>query len=213
MNILRKASHVFVAGKSGKGKTTFAERYLIGSHHDRVFIFDHQGEFSLRLKCPTVRSFGEMRDALQSQRVLCYDFAQDAEANGMADSFDDFCAEVFSICKFYLEPHKVESLLVCDEIQKVTGPYGIPEPFRNVIETGRRYNLDTLTMSQQPNAVHNSLRNQVTEMVLFNLGDENSLKFARERGLDPDDVLLLPDLHYNWYQMDRGEKRSGVLRY
>lgn len=206
MNILRKASHVFVAGKSGKGKTSYAERYIVGSHHDRVFIFDHQGEFQHRLHVEPVIDFSELWERAAKERILCFDFSLHFPGE-LEDTFDQFCATVFELSRYYLQPAEIETLFVCDEIQKVTGPFNAPKPLKDIMQTGRRYALDSLTMSQAPNEVHNTLRNQITELVLFNLVEENSLKFAANLGIDVSQVLELPDLTYNWYNLASGEQR------
>jgi hypothetical protein len=124
-----------------------------------------------------------------------------------------FCDTVFDMCQRYLEPQNVESLFVCDEVQKVTTVADCPRPLKNIVQTGRRFNLDSLLMSQQPNRIHNELREQVTELVMFNLKDENSLKFVKKMGLDESPIINLQDLHYIWYDLKTGKSKNSELKY
>ena len=210
MNIIRKASHVLVCGMSGMGKTGYGERYIIGSHHGRVFIFDHQAEFFIRLNLRPVVKFEHIRRRAETERIVCYDYSYDFPGN-LEDAFDLFCDEVFDLNKTYLEPQKVESLLVCDEIQKVCTPNECPQPLKNILQTGRRFNVDTLSLSQQPNRIHNEQRVQVTELVMFHLNDENSLKFTKNCGLDTEPIQRLKPLQYRWHNMLTGEVRTSTL--
>lgn len=212
MNIERKASHVLTCGKSGKGKTTYNLRYLIGSHHDRVFIYDHQGEFAERLHLVPITSFEELRKRAAKERFLCFDYSQ-AFPGQMEETFDMFCGFVFDLCVEHLEPQGIESILVCDEVQKCTTVNECPQPLKNVMQTGRRFNLDSALMSQQPNRIHNEVREQVTELVMFQLKDENSLKFVKKMGLDEQPIIDLPDLHYIWFNLSNGESRKSEVKY
>lgn len=212
MNIERKASHVLTCGKSGQGKSTYNLRYIIGSHHDRVFIFDHQGEYQLRLPAQPCYDFDQLRERAKTERILVFDYSKFFEGR-MEESFDQFCDEVFSMCKYHLEPQGVESLCVCDELQKIVSTADCPKPLKNIVQTGRRFNLDTALMSQQPNRLHNEVREQVTELVMFNLIDENSLKFVKKMGLDEQPIIKLQPLHYIWYDLQRGISRPGVIDY
>lgn len=211
-NIKRKASHVLVVGKSGTGKTSYAERYIIGSHHARVFIYDHQGEFQERLNLFPVRTFEELEIRLPAERILCFDYSYNYPGQ-LEYCFEIFCAQCFSIAKDYMTPMNKESLFVCDEVQKTMTTAQLPQDFKNILQTGRRFNLDSLSMSQQPNELHNSLRNQVTEFVAYRLQDARALKWVDEAGIDIAVVSKLPDLSYLWKNMQTGEERVAKIDY
>ncbi len=212
MNIIRKASHVLVCGKSGMGKSTYALRYIIGSHHERVFIFDHQSEYSLRLNVPASYTFPEMFKRAQTERINIFDFSINYHGL-LQESFNEFSDKVFEVSKKYLEPQGVESLFVVDELQKIIPVQDAPKELKNIYQTGRRFNLDSLTLSQQPNRVHNEVKEQITELILFRLEDENSLKFVKGMGKDTELVKALPPLNYRWYNTITGEERLSEIKY
>lgn len=212
MNIQRKASHVQVYGQSGTGKTSYSERYIIGSHHDRVFIFDHEAEFCSRLHLLPCYTYTDILVRARNERILCFDYSVAWEGR-LEASFDAFCSWVFGVCKSSLSSQECESLFVCDELQKVVGPHSCPQPLKTIMQTGRRYCLDSLIMSQQPNEIHNTVRTQATELAVFKLQDFNAQKFVSEIGMNVEEILRLRDLHYIWRNCKTSEVRRGSIDY
>ncbi len=212
MDILRKASHVLICGKSGMGKSTYGLRNIIGTHHDRIFIFDHQSEYSMRLKIAPCYTFEDMRKKASTDRIVIFDFTQNFPGE-LEESFEVFCDEVFDMARNFLEPQNIETLFVVDELQKIIPTEKAPKSLKNIYQTGRRFKLDSMTLSQQPNRLHNEVREQITELVLFRLDDMNSLKFVVNMGKDVEPVKALQPLHYIWYNTVTGEERNSVLKY
>jgi hypothetical protein len=197
------------------GKTTFALRYILGSPHTRVFIFDHQGEFASRLSiaevdtAATVERFYELAE---THRIVPFDFV--GTGLDKADAFAVFCDAAFEVAKAIEEGgHKGPCLFVCDELQQFVSAQNCPIEFKQIVETGRRWNFDTLSLSQRPNAVNAAIREQFTEMVLFRLQDENSLKFAGAIGADVEEVMRLPPHHFLYYNVINGGERKGEVQF
>lgn len=194
------------------GKTGYGERYIVGSHHSRAFIFDHQGEFSQRLHLHPCTTFEEIRRRGERERIVCFDYSSEYPGQ-LTESFEAFCEEVFSISKDHLVNNGHDCLFVCDELQKCCKPALCPQALKNIVQTGRRFGVDSLLLSQQPNRLSNEVREQVTELVCFNLIDENSLKFCESMGIDTAPIQKLKPLHYLWFNLNTGEQRSGVIDY
>lgn len=218
MNYLRKATHVFDCGKSGMGKTSWAIRYINGCSCDRIFIYDHQNEFAQRLEIPPDKVAYTPDDFLrlaETQRVVCFDFTKNYPGY-KREMFDNFSEMVFEVCKFGLTPKGKQALFVCDELQQFVTGNSIeqaPESFRMIMETGRRYNLDTLMLSRAPNRVNVAIREEFTELILFKLNDETSLKFAKEVGADIEAVKKLAPHHYLYYNIITGRDGSAKLEF
>jgi len=215
MNLLHTARHICVSGKSGMGKTSYACRYINGSSHDRVAIFDHQGEFASRLglsREQVATDYDQFFTALETYRVVAFDFTKHYGGQ-MEAAFEEFCEQCFSLARRALEPAGLELLCVCDELQRFCTPTNCPPAFKNNVEVGRRYNLDTLSMSQRPNAITAAIREQFTELVLFRLQDENSLKFAAGIGVDVERVKNLPPHEFLFIQTVRGDERPGKIKF
>jgi hypothetical protein len=195
------------------GKTTFALRYVLGSPQTRVFIFDHQGEFATRLgisEKDTATDLTKFFELAEVNRIVPFDFTVSGADKETA--FAAFCDAVFDAASA-LEMAGHSCLFVCDEIQQFVSSQNCPAEFKRIVETGRRYNLDTLTLSQRPNAVNAAIREQFTEMILFRLQDENSLKFATAIGADTDSVMRLPPHHFLYYNVITGGERSGEVSF
>jgi hypothetical protein len=79
-------------------------------------------------------------------------------------------------------------LFACDELQVLVGTAAISAELALVLETGRRGQLDALMISQQPNFIHNRIRNQITEVVTFRQMDQNAVGWLEQEGFRADQV-------------------------
>lgn len=215
-DILRKASHVGIVGGSGTGKTEYSRRYLVKSRHDRVFIYDHLGEYAPRLGSLAV-STDRMENIIhhsEDRRIIIYDPLE--EFGGIVEEGLAVWADlVFDLARA-MEPEGIETLAVVDELQKLITVGNTPRELKNLLQTGRKYGLDTSCVSQQPNRMPNEVREQWTELICFRLKDAASLEALDNYGLSDEEIdaiARLPDLHYIWRQLQRGESRTGILSF
>lgn len=213
MNIHHKARHMMAVGKSGMGKTSYLLKYLSGCSHDRVLVFDHQGEIAARLNArpeQVVATIEEMASAVETHRMVFFD--PTVHYGGyFPDIFEEFCTAVLDLSRDHFEPAGMDTLFVCDEIQQFCKIGSVPPSFKAILETGRRANLDSFCLSQRPNKIDSDLREQWTEIVFFRLDDKNSHKFIEDCGADLDAVLALPPHNFLFYQRQTSESRSGNL--
>lgn len=194
------------------GKTSFALDYIRGSNHSRVFIYDHQREFAGRLGIQKVaETLDEFVELAETERVVPFDFSTYFPGY-KEELFAQFAETSFLVAQM-VERTQRSSLFVCDEIQQFVNPSACPMEFKQIVETGRRHNFDTLSLSQRPNAINSAIREQLTELVLFRLQDENSLKFAQFIGADVDQVKELPPHHYLYFNTINGGERRGTWQH
>lgn len=210
MNIARKARHLGIVGQSGTGKTTAAIRYILGSHHARIAVADHEGEFAHRLNVPLNLSWETFYDALQVQRICCFDITE-ISPGFSNETFDLFCQSVLELNKDVFEPKGMETLLVIDEVQKYTTSHKVPEHFKACLETGRKWNLDTLSLSQRPNGIHGDIREQFTEVFIFRMNDPLSHEFGEYFGIAGADQSALKDGEFIHLNRKTGTRRAGSL--
>lgn len=214
VNYLRSARHLLTCGKSGMGKTTWALEYMKGAPHDRIAIYDHQDEFAFRMGAKIATTIEEFLTLMESERVVCFQFGKNY-AGYKREMFAEFCDVVFDTAEV-LNRKGLECLFVCDELQQfVTGTQieSAPAEFRQILETGRRRGLDSLSLSRAPNRVNVAIREEFTELILFKLNDEQSLKFARDVGADTDAVAALPPHHYLYYNIISGREAGLKLEF
>lgn len=214
MNLLRKAKHIHATGRSGTGKTSICERFVVGSNYGEVFIFDHQSELHSRLGVQPFYRFNDVF-AEKERRVKAYDPSYEF-AGRFKEAFEAFSSAVFQRCR----GRKMlwETLLVCDELQIVNDFHTPALGMAQIFQTGRRFGIDSFTMSQQPNKIPNLFREQFTELYFTQLIDPNSLKFPTEFGLDSDAIrnLKVTDgegAEYLWLNTRTGEQRRSTLKF
>lgn len=188
MLLAHSPTKLLITGNSGSGKSTFATAYVLGSPQGKVFVFDHEGEFSFRLGVPpeaVARDTDELLKALDGRWII-FDPSR-LYPGDTAAAFEFFGEWVFQVCE-HLSGTK---LFFSDEIQTFVDNHDAPWALRALLETGRRRGIDTALVTQQPNVIHNTTRNQLTEIVAFSQVDANAVKFLEDVGFDGDELRSL----------------------
>lgn len=202
--IAHETTKILVTGVSGTGKTHFFNRYLLNAPQAQRFVFDHQGEIAQRLQIPACYSLEELTENTAKESLVIFDpselFPGDAEAG-----FAMFCDYVFE----YSRGTSHTKLLACDELQLLTGTNMIVPELQAVLQTGRRAALDFLACSQQPNELHNKIRNQLTDVISFRQVDPLVLDVMALWGFDLDLVQSLNPGEY--ISKDRRKGRPDFL--
>lgn len=199
------------------GKNSAALRYINASHHARVFIFDPEEEFGQRLfgdrrAMSTATTWEGIVALTENRRIIIFDPSY-LFPGETADGFAWFSGQIFDLARDGLAPRGIGSLLVTDEIQKYVNHSYAPPEFKTVLETGRRQMLDTLSISRAPNRINTSVREEITELLLFRLDDSNSLKFAEGVGANVDTVQTLAEHEYLYYNVVRGREGRGKIEF
>jgi hypothetical protein len=185
MQISHRPTKILVTGKSGTGKSTYFTRYLSNAPQGKVFLFDHEGEYSFRKRIQPCLSMERLSDELEKQYII-YDPSDDFPGDTL-EAFNFFCDWTFEVCKGI----PGTKLFASDELQKIVATDSLPQEFCCVVETGRRRGIDTFFVCQQPNLLHNRLRNQLTEIVTFAHLDKRALIFLEELGFNADEIRAL----------------------
>jgi len=178
---------VLVTGQGGTGKTSFWTRYVCNSKHDYHFIFDSEGEFVERsefaFKPATTPE--ELERQVETGWIV-YDpvpmYNEDFET-----AFAFFCDWFYQLSN-HLPGTK---LFACDELQELVGVNSCPIHFRRLLRLGRRRGIDAIMIAQEPNGIHNVVRNQLTEVVAFQQLTENAIEFLAALGFDPEELRSL----------------------
>lgn len=203
MNLAHEPSKVLVTGQSGSGKTTFWTRYVCNTAARVKFIYDHEGEFSHRAGIAPARTIEELGKAAGTPWCI---FDPSTMFEGDAESgWEFFCDFAFSVSKRI----RGRKLLATDELQKITDHHKLQKAFATVLETGRRYELDTAFIAQQPNLLHNRVRNQLTEVVSFLQLDHNAIGWLEGVGIAGETLPTLPPGSFLFRNLRTGESGSG----
>ncbi len=205
MDLRHRASKLLITGRSGTGKSTYWTRYVCQAPHRYKFLFDHEGEFSYRLGLPACLTDQDLLAAVPGGWIL-FDpvelFPGDTPAG-----FDYFCEWSFQVSTVL----PGEKLFACDELQKLIGTNACPWEFCLLYETGRRYGIDTVLISQQPNLIHNRIRNPLTEVITFQQMDGNAMEFLESYQFDAGQVRSLAPGEFICRQVSGAETRGRVF--
>lgn len=208
MNPLARLSCTLIAGRSGSGKSTWARRYLRRARGVALrLIWDDQGEHC--------RAFGGVRPA-NSVEDLERDLAQGWVFFDPALLFPGRPAEAFGFfCDWALEVSKRgagRKLVLVDEVWRYCHPGFIPSELAAVVQTGRKWELETVFATQRPQRVNESILGEVTEAVGFHLIGSNAVeKMADNYELDPAELGQLPTGHWVSRNMQSGAVLRGRL--
>lgn len=198
-NFAAKIRCTLVAGKSGSGKTTFALRYLVSDRKFSTrFIFDYRGEFSARLGLPFAETEEELLCA--AEEGFCI-FAPGRMFPGQLEAaFVWFCKFAFNLAQHL--PSR--SLLLVDEVWKYCSPHKLPPELGEVVQEGRKHELEMMFMTQRPHLVNGTITNEVTELICFTLAEPAALERVQFWGVDPSEISALPKGSFVAVHVDEG---------
>lgn len=97
-----------------------------------------------------------------------------------------------------------------DEMQKLTDTDAVSHELSCVIETGRRWQIDTTFVTQQINLIHNRVRNQQTEVVTFRQNDPRAIDWLVNFGFNEDQIRSLNPGEYIC-RTDQGLEKTGNI--
>jgi len=205
IDILHKSRRTLVTGRTASGKSSLVEWLILNEYQDysKIFVYDFEGEWCQRLGVVPVTSLGEI--ARSKERIICYDPVNEITD----DPFDDYCLFVFEFAKSLRQ----KILVVIDELQMFVNVHALPTNFMSMLLRGRRYKIDMICISQQPNLIHNAVRSQVSEIATFGQSDSNAMKFTRSFGIFDDEVTKLDDLEFFRKRCGTGEIQKFKLNF
>lgn len=180
-----------IFGMSGTGKTTLFLRLLANSGHRWKFVFDADLEAARKLHWQAASTIEGLAWLYDHEKPVMYwpgrMYPADYEAG-----LDFFCRFTLNLAR----SRRGAKLFAADELQEVTepGPGGIPDSLREMLNVGRREEIDFLLAAQSANDVHSRIRRQLTELYVFRAADSDTPAFQRlaKMGIDAAEVQSLP---------------------
>jgi DNA helicase HerA-like ATPase len=186
----REKRVTLVCGASGTGKTTFALRYAEACDAEHVMGFDPDLELSERFGVRPARTACEL-DVASRRGLSMFDPAAlfPGETVRAFGFWADYCFQMG-------ERLQGRKLIFVDELQNYAPSSSIPKGLAQILETGRRRDMEAILLTNRPNAIHPVVWQQCTEVVAFNCPGHTARERLTEQGFDPDEVAALPPLHW-----------------
>lgn len=206
MELPKKRAITVVAGLSGSGKSTFTLRYLVNAPLSVRFIFDPDDEYSERLQLP------QAHDAYGLDLQLCQGWVlfnpHTIFPGRLDDAFAFFCDWSYEVSD-RLPGRKV---LVVDEAWKYVTGRRHPSELEKCVRGGRHALMDCMFNTQTPGQLHETIRNECTELVCFSLQEDKTLEWPTSKGFDPEELKALPDLHFVARHLRTRSELRGVIK-
>lgn len=191
-NFLYESNSVLVIGSKRCGKTEYVCRYIRLHCAVKVFCYDsEQREFSRRLGVPCAANEEQLASLLQSQRIVCYD-PDEEFGKDRASGLDWFLTYAWTAAKYI----RGVKLVAVDELQNYMTAQELPEALEDILCRGGRNEIDTVMIGNQPNMLHNVVRNSVTEIVAFRVVDETARKYLKDKNFPEEQLMSLPNCVY-----------------
>jgi hypothetical protein len=172
---------IVVAGRSGSGKSTVANIFLLNEPLTCRFIFDPEGEFAERLGHRACQTLDELAAAIATGWVIfnptfLFPGSDVAQTETSQRAFESFCGWVWRNA-VNIPGRKI---LLADEIWKFCKPNFIPVCLRAIVQNGRKRGIGLLATTQTPNFMHETIIREATEFIGFRLEGRNLLKFLED---------------------------------
>lgn len=191
---------VAIVGQSGCGKTTWAAKFLANTPARCRYIWDPEGEWAGRFGLPLCTT-AEQMDAEAPFGWVC--FNPWANYSDMEEALDAFCEYVMGSCERY----GGTKVFVVDEMHDYVSGHKLPPNLLSLVTRGRRRGIDSVFLCTSPNRLHNVIRSNITERVVFHCDDPTAGEFLESWGFRPDEVAALPP--HRWIARS---SMGGMLR-
>jgi hypothetical protein len=201
---------VFLAGKTGSGKS-FAARLLLewANHNGRlvrrrhVLVYDAKG----LLRWPgyhRVTRFERLFSAAQSParypRLIYAPRAEELRDSALHEAF------------FRLAYERRNTTVYVDEVYAVVNGTEYPSSYHAILTRGREMNVPLFSATQRPKDLPQAIISESSCFYLFRLLlPQDRKKMAEVVPIDPDALRDVPDEHF-WFYRDGQSRAVGPLR-
>jgi hypothetical protein len=167
MAIIRGDERIFIAGKTGSGKTELA-KHLLYSQEQQFFILDNKGMFGrdkdskkfIMKEAAPADTLEQCYSLGQKYRFVVYRPAPELESNRQEflDTMNSFLWWIY---------YRQNTGIYIDEATAISDSYNILPAHNAIMKRGRELNVPCWNSSQQPVNVHNTLMSEADHFFVF----------------------------------------------
>ncbi len=164
---IKSNDRIFMAGKTGSGKTTLAKKMLFPMYTRRVFWDIKLANSDLAFCCTTCTTPDQLSDFIKKGKVSILYQPKSLEPY----DFNEICRILYNAGNF---------TLFVDEVSRVCTPSWI-EPWHDEIMTrGRERGVGIVNLTQRPRRCHNTVISEAEHFFIFRLQLETDIQKIKE---------------------------------
>lgn len=157
-NIIKRSEHVFVAGRTGSGKTYLAKKYL--ANYDHVAVLDTKGTFTWDEVDPkelqVVTSISELGGANKSKIIY-------------RPTWEELEIEYYDAFFKWAYMRRNTIVLVDEAMSVCPSPFKIPDYYKAILTRGRELNVSVWSLTQRPSGIPQVIMSEATHFFIFDL--------------------------------------------
>lgn len=195
-------------GATGAGKTEWVLQTLSVINAPRLLVWDHKHDHTLQ---EVGQGFKVWADFVNACRGKTF------KARYLPNHRGDLAAQFEAFCS--LAWHLGNAVVFVDELPEVTKANRAPLTWRTIVNVGRSYDdgsksLSVIGAGQRPAEVDKSFLANCDVIHTGRLGDiQDAKRFAGSWGVEPSELVNLPNLHWLEKRASDPQIFRGVLQY
>lgn len=149
--------HVFIAGKTGSGKTYFAKKYL--TNYESVFCLDTKGTLVWNeVKPDDIQVITRVRElaSVTKQKVIYRPVFEELE-HDYYNAFFRYCYE------------RRNCIVWIDEVMSIATHSRIPDYYKGILTRGRELNVTAWSLTQRPAGIPILVMSESNHFIVFDL--------------------------------------------
>lgn len=172
--MIKLGEHVFIAGKTGTGKTYLARKYLAG--YPRVYVLDTKGlikwEEVGRREVKVIKRLSELTIAARRYEKIIY-------RPNFQEMENEYYNEFFKFC--YM---RKRCAVWVDEVMSVGTVTKFPEYYKAILTRGREHLVSAWSLTQRPTSIPVLSMSEATHFFVFDLNmPQDREKLAEVSGM------------------------------
>jgi len=182
---IKPSEHVFIAGKTGTGKTWLTRKYLAG--YKNVVCLDTKGVTpwpEVKSDVTIITKLSDI-DRVETPKIIYRPIANEMN-------------ETFYNALFRWVYFRRNTIVWVDEVMSIGTPYRMPFFYKACLTRGRELGVGVWSLTQRPSGIPTLAMSEATHFMIFDLNmPQDRLKIAEITGMP--EFLVKPSARYDKY--------------
>lgn len=191
--IIRPNEHVFIAGRTGSGKTWAARKYLAG--YENVVALDTKGTLTWPEAGEDLTLVTRLNDIpeVETGKIIYRPDWQELED----EYYNRFFRWIYQ---------RRNTIVWIDEVMSICpNPFKIPDYYKACLTRGRELGIGVWSLTQRPSGIPQVIMSEATHYLIFNLTmPQDRVKIVEMTGAT--EIMEMPGKYVFWYYHVEAEK-------